>query len=87
MPRTDSNACRGCLREMLWATVISTGKAIPLDPEPVENGNLVLAELAPGAALRVAYVSDVTELNPLAPRYQSHFVSCPNAGDFRKKKR
>ncbi len=38
-----STRCRSCNAELIWATT-EKGKQIPLDAEPVENGNIRLEE-------------------------------------------
>jgi hypothetical protein len=50
---------------------------MPLDPEPSEEGNVViLGELA-----RVLAAGETGE-----PRFLSHFATCPNAAQHRKPK-
>lgn len=67
--------CRGCGADVLWS-MTENGKAIPLNPEPVLNGNLVL-ECCNALARRV-------KPSPGVKAYQSHFVTCPDAGKFRR---
>jgi hypothetical protein len=60
------------------------GKAIPINPEPVADGNIVIR-----GGLAVVVGSDL--LAPTAeegePKYKSHFATCPHASEFRRKKR
>lgn len=68
--------CRSCGRPVVWSQT-EAGKYIPLDPEPVYDGNVVLE--AHGALARVvAPRRDVK-------RHISHFVTCPNAGQHRRR--
>jgi len=59
--------CRWCGKPMKWADT-EKGKKIPLDPDPVDNGNI---ELVNGIA-RVVGQSD----NPADIRHISHFATC-----------
>lgn len=76
------SVCRSCGRKILWA-LTGNDKRIPLDPEPVVNGNLeVDAETGRVRTLKAA------ELNALLrggnPLYHiSHFATCPNANKHR----
>jgi len=67
------NRCK-CGALMVWAHT-PKGKAIPLDPEPRKDGNLVLVR---GIATPVDMLTP-----PSLPRYASHFATCPHARDFR----
>lgn len=69
------NRCRSCNAEIIWAT-FDSGRRVPLDAKPVENGTIALD----GERARVLIRGET------APRrYRSHFVSCPHAGQWRKK--
>lgn len=77
------SACRSCPAVIRW--VINTnGKRVPLDPEPVEAGNIVFT----GQAIAgVDEVRSVTKDEPApegAPRYVSHFATCPGRDRHRK---
>jgi hypothetical protein len=75
--------CKSCKRPIIWA-VTEKDRRIPLDPEPVANGNILLQTrgnfLLPIAQVRFAVQLD----QPL--RYQSHFATCPNAAQHRRKR-
>lgn len=75
--------CRGCGSAMRWA-VTDRGKGIPLDPEPVDIGNLVLDGEEGDGRPRVRYVRKGEDTGIL-PRYVAHFVTCPEAKGFRKR--
>ena len=68
--------CASCGAELRWAET-KNGKRIPLDVEPVINGNLELD----GNTVR--YVTP--DANAVPMRYRSHFVGCPGAGPHRRK--
>jgi hypothetical protein len=75
--------CRSCNQEIRWAQT-TKGKAIPLDVEPREDGNLVLERDAEGNDIARGF-------SPLIhtgkPRYVSHFATCPQANAWRKEQR
>lgn len=86
------STCRSCGAPVLWA-VTPNSKAIPLNPEPVENGNLVLDAPHPmlgaggeghGTGPRLARPPQLDD-DPDGARYVSHFVTCPNAALHRKR--
>jgi len=70
------SACSSCKARVLWAKT-TTGKDIPLNPDPVAGGNL---ELKDG-------IARVVKPHPAVKLYTSHFVSCPNANSHRKGRR
>lgn len=70
-------SCRSCEAEIIWATS-TTGKAIPLDAQPTANGNLSLV-----AGTAHAYTAEDERLK--RERYTSHFATCPEAGQWRKR--
>lgn len=68
------SVCRSCNASIRWERT-AAGKPIPLDPEPVEDGNLALREDG-----RVVNAQGC----PPGPRYVTHFASCPNASEHRR---
>lgn len=71
--------CRSCGAPIIWVET-ANAKLIPLDAEPVEDGNITLGISG------LAYVGEnawplFTEGN----RYKSHFETCPQAKSGRKK--
>lgn len=87
---SDRSACRSCKAPIRWAET-DAGKAIPIDPEPVPTGNLVMTHVTVGGPVRVRYVRvryvrKGEQLSPEAPRYVTHFVSCPERDQWRKPK-
>ena len=65
--------CRSCGADIVWAKT-TKGKAIPLDPAPVEGGNIYLS------ADDVALVTTPGE----RPLHVSHFTTCPQAAEHRR---
>lgn len=70
----EKGKCRGCGADILWATTES-GSKIPLDTKPEKR----FRPMTRGAITP-------HEIAVLVDTYQSHFATCPKAGDFRKPK-
>jgi hypothetical protein len=70
--------CNSCRAEIRWVTS-QGGKKMPIDAEPVSDGNL---EIRDGVA-RVLTKAELSML-PDGPRYKSHFATCLNANAHRK---
>lgn len=81
-PRNLSQ-CTECARDIVWALVALSGKRIPVDPEPVANGNI---RLRFGRGAPTAIVDSGRSLfNPdNDDRFVSHFSTCSHASDYRK---
>ncbi len=69
-------ACRSCPAPVRWEKTTS-GKWIPLDAEPVADGNIVLER---GRA-RVLAADE--QVGHGVRRFKSHFATCPNAAKHR----
>jgi hypothetical protein len=69
--------CRSCGAPVVWVWS-SAGKAMPLDAVPVPDG---MFQLVDGRAWTVR-----SDLQP-GPRYTSHFATCPQAYDWRRRSR
>ena len=71
--------CRTCKAPMFWAKVASTGKNIPIDAAPRDDGNVVLIDhrtctvLGPDEAAASQ-----------GQKYVSHFMTCPDAKAWRR---
>lgn len=71
--------CRSCDAAVVWAETAKR-KKIPLDPEPRADGNVRIAgRLADGTII-------VAALAPGEGSYVSHFASCKDAAQHRRKK-
>jgi hypothetical protein len=73
------SACRSCGAPIRWA-LTTNGRRIPLDPDPVEGGNLALADQG---TTPIAYYVDPEDEPVPGPLYVSHFATCPNAAQHR----
>lgn len=70
--------CRSCGAPIAWATT-TNGKPMPLDPDPVPNGNVVIG--IDGVAMVFARTGQVPKG---FDRFRSHFATCPEAAKFRR---
>lgn len=73
-------SCSACGAPIRWATT-TKGRRMPIDPDPHPQGNIILEHLGEGVA-PIAHVN----AGPIEGGYRSHFVTCPNADDFRRKR-
>jgi hypothetical protein len=72
-----STWCKSCGAPIRWERTVN-GKPIPLDPEPVEDGNLGIRDDG-----RV-YHQGEDALDLGVPLYKTHFATCPNADEHRR---
>jgi hypothetical protein len=79
--------CGSCGAPIRWAVTVN-GKRMPVDDQPVPDGNLVLSDPTPGAYAPTAahYVQpdQLTLFGDEPPRFTSHFATCPNADQHRR---
>ncbi len=68
--------CQSCGKPIRWCKTTS-GTNIPLDEAPTPQGNLVIDN----QVARTATPADGGK-----PRFMTHFATCPNAAQHRKKK-
>ena len=83
------SVCRGCGRAIDWIKT-TAGKNMPVDPEPVfviEGDGRDRFVTDDGAVIvgRVARPEEESRDLPVA--FVPHWKTCPNAGDFRHKRR
>ena len=84
LPAPQKAKCRSCQADILWVRNASKGTFMCLDAEPVCGGNVAIVD---GLA-KVVKKGDLFEAEGEFPvlRYRSHFVTCPEAKQWRKKK-
>jgi hypothetical protein len=89
---TATPTCSSCGAAIRWART-SSGKAIPLDADPVPHSNLLVVDqhgqAVPAAVARAAVERGYAHVqvarrglrtvDPDLPRWRSHFVTCPRA--------
>jgi hypothetical protein len=74
--------CKRCEAEVRWATWRKSGKRMPVDAEPVADGDLWLSiALMDGAQVMCV---DKAGAAPGRNRYVSHFKTCPFADQERR---
>ncbi len=72
--------CRSCGRPVVWVRT-TTNKDMPVDPEPRDDGNVVVT----GGGPLVDHCTVLIIPHPeRSPRYVSHFVTCPHAEKWRR---
>lgn len=81
------STCRGCGAEITWTRTM-TGRRMPIDPEPVEDGNIRLlgTNFVGEEIARVTTKAERRQaIREGKPLYRSHFnETCSRAGEFRK---
>lgn len=77
--------CKSCGASIVWA-LTALGKSIPLDPAPVAAGNLVIAGGVLGTPqASVRYLTKGETPPADQARFVSHFSTCPNAAEHRRR--
>lgn len=79
---TDTT-CTACGAPIRWVITIGD-RRMPLDPEPHEDGNVVPV-VVDGGLVR-ARVLTGAELPAQEPAFRAHFVTCPQAAEFRRRR-
>lgn len=75
--------CDSCREPIIWATT-TNAKAMPVDYEPSDNGNI---SLQPGGRGPLAIVLGATKRFGRKDLRTSHFVTCPDSKSWRKRDR
>jgi hypothetical protein len=73
--------CRSCGALITWIKLVPGGTLHPLDPEPRIDGTIALTTAGEGRVLSKAAIA----LNPEAELYRSHFASCEQAAQWRRR--
>lgn len=72
--------CQTCQAPIEWAKSAATGKAMPLDAEPVPDGNIVINSRGEAVVLKKG---EEAKLLPETPRFRSHYSTCKQADAWR----
>lgn len=76
------NTCRSCNAPITWLPT-SAGRKMPVDEDPTPDGNIAVDEL--GVA-HVLTTNDLVMARMMGePLYKSHFATCGQANDWRRK--
>lgn len=83
------SVCKGCGAKIKWIRTIG-GKKMPVDPEAVfvtarEGSERFVTDEGAVISGRLARLDEVGSRTPLA--YVPHWKTCPNAADFRQKRK
>lgn len=70
--------CKTCGKPFDWYRNAETGKFMPIDPDPADNGNVRIDV--------VRNVATVVAPGSHTPLYLSHFTTCPGAAEHRSKR-
>lgn len=81
--------CRACGAPIKMVTTeagwrAAPPKLMPIDVEPVEDGNVVILPASGAIPPRAKVLKKGQDAPPGALRYRSHFATCPEAGRFRR---
>lgn len=77
--------CSSCHQEIRWAVTEATGRRMPLDPELVPNGNVLIVDrMTDGHETPIVRVLKKGDPAPEGGAYVSHFSSCPQASRHRR---
>lgn len=75
---TANSVCSGCGAQLRWAITEKARKALPIDLEPVEGGNIEIDQRMHGGD-----VARIVKAEPTVKRFVAHFTTCPQASLFR----
>jgi len=76
--------CRSCSAEIVWAETTG-GERMPLDVRPAAGGNVRLVDdNGTRRAHVVGSTIDLFDPDDDGTRFMPHFVSCPDAGSWRR---
>lgn len=80
------STCKSCGAEIIWRYNETSGRKMPIDAEPSEDGNIMLH--ADGLAAHVVPRGTIAEVQSLGiGLHRSHFASCPQADAHRRTRR
>lgn len=84
MATCDSPVCRATIE---WIRLQPSGKRHPIDPDPCDEGNILLTgteAMAHGTRPVGVIVSKAAREQHKGELYRSHFATCPAAQAFRQ---
>ena len=75
--------CRSCKEPIIWVRT-RKGKRMPMDEAPDPSGRFVINGEESDGTPTVAWLTETDAEKYTGDTYQSHFKTCPNAGEHRK---
>jgi hypothetical protein len=85
---TELGVCISCERPILWVRAARSGRPIPLDRQPVDDGTVRIARGGKAHVFRDAGAAREAGHKGLYPeRYRSHHSTCPKASAHRRRER
>ena len=81
--RASSN-CRSCGAPIRWCVTDANRKRMPVDPDPVEDGNVWVMRVEQGTPIIGVALHGSAVPASEALRYVSHFVTCPDRDEWRR---
>jgi hypothetical protein len=82
-----SASCRSCGALILWTVTEPGGKRMPVDVTPSDQGGFIINHRKRENKLIAIHVANVApDALPGRNRFTSHFQTCPNAAQHRKKR-
>lgn len=82
MSRPRPTKCRSCGASIYWAYTVD-GNRMPVDADPVDEGNVIMAVNRRTGELRARVVSPDEHVPNGRNRYTPHFATCPDAEGWR----
>lgn len=80
-----SATCDSCGARVIWTLTLKTGRSMPVDELPSEDGNVVLCLEEDGKGPPISRVLSKGEhVDATTARHKSHFATCPNAAQHRR---
>ena len=77
--------CRSCGASVVWART-QYGRWMPVDAFPATEGNVSIERQSDGALIAGVRAQTWFTLRPDVPRFTSHFATCPQAGQHRRRR-
>lgn len=77
------STCRSCGAEVIW-TVTERENKMPVDAEPVKGGSFFLDYSRSSETPKARFIPE--HERPTTPLYVSHFSTCPESKDWRKRR-
>lgn len=85
---THVSECRSCKADIVWGVMERSGKRNPLDRAPDPDGRIIVeawqaTERGMAPVVRVLHDDELELVS--GPRYTSHFATCPDAQQHRRR--